>query len=206
MAASERLEKADPSSPKQSKAKADPVNVCRVKQGGYLVMDDPRVVLTTTLGSCVAVCARDPQTGWGGMNHFVLPRYDAPLNHLPDVALRYGSYSIERMFNEILSRGGRRERLEIKVFGGANLIAMSSNIGFRNADFVETYLVQEGFGITASHLRGHEARRIRYTPSTGRVQMNVIRRETVSIFADEERLAAKNAEVSSTAEIFRPSK
>lgn len=197
MSSPERLEKADPSS-----GGTESVNLRRVKQGGYLVTEDPQAVLTTTLGSCVAVCARDPQTGWGGMNHFVLPRYDAPANHLPDVALRYGSYSIERMFNEILSRGGCRERLEIKVFGGANLIAISSNIGFRNADFVEAYLLQEGFAIAAGHLRGHEARRIRYRPSTGRVQMNVIRRETISIFADEERLAAGKTEISSTAEIF----
>jgi chemotaxis protein CheD len=30
-------------------------------------------VLTTVLGSCVSVCMRDPDTGVGGMNHFLLP-------------------------------------------------------------------------------------------------------------------------------------
>ena len=32
----------------------------RVIQGEYRVSDDPDVVLTTILGSCVAACLRDP--------------------------------------------------------------------------------------------------------------------------------------------------
>lgn len=35
----------------------------------YLVVDDD-TALTTTLGSCVAACLRDPVLKIGGMNHF----------------------------------------------------------------------------------------------------------------------------------------
>ena len=38
----------------------------------YLVVDDD-TALTTTLGSCVAACIRDPVLKIGGMNHFLLP-------------------------------------------------------------------------------------------------------------------------------------
>ena len=44
-----------------------------VIQGEYKVLNDPNVVLTTILGSCVAACMRDPVIGVGGMNHFLLP-------------------------------------------------------------------------------------------------------------------------------------
>jgi chemotaxis protein CheD len=37
------------------------------------VSADPQVVMTTVLGSCIAACLRDPTTGIGGMNHFLLP-------------------------------------------------------------------------------------------------------------------------------------
>jgi hypothetical protein len=41
----------------------------------YVTGDD--VMITTALGSCVAACIRDPQTGVGGMNHFMLPEGDS---------------------------------------------------------------------------------------------------------------------------------
>jgi len=44
-----------------------------VVQGEHHISSDPDVMLTTILGSCVAVCMRDPKTGVGGMNHFLLP-------------------------------------------------------------------------------------------------------------------------------------
>ena len=44
-----------------------------VGQGEHHVTSDPNVVLSTILGSCVAMCLRDPYVGVGGMNHFLLP-------------------------------------------------------------------------------------------------------------------------------------
>lgn len=44
-----------------------------VGQGEHHVTSDPNVVLSTILGSCVAMCLRDPYAGVGGMNHFLLP-------------------------------------------------------------------------------------------------------------------------------------
>src|SRR3989338_3128499 len=44
-----------------------------VTQGESHVTTDPNVVMTTVLGSCIAACIRDPQSGVGGMNHFLLP-------------------------------------------------------------------------------------------------------------------------------------
>ena len=144
--------------------------VVRVLQGDFYVSSDPREILATILGSCIAVCMRDPIIGCGGMNHFVLPSTSQNLDNLPSAQLRYGSYSIERMTNAILSRGGLRDRLEIKVFGGANVLG-TSNIGHDNADFVEAYLRKEGFSIAAHHLRGSSPRRVRYNPTTGQAHM-----------------------------------
>ena len=44
-----------------------------VGQGEHFITSDPNVVLSTILGSCVAMCVRDPLAGVGGMNHFLLP-------------------------------------------------------------------------------------------------------------------------------------
>ena len=82
---------------------------------------------------------------------------------------RYGNVAMERLINDILARGALRHRLEIKVFGGGNVMKSSANIGHLNADFVESYLAAEDLAIAAHHLRGRLARRIHYFPRSGRV-------------------------------------
>ena len=59
-----------------------------IVQGEYHVTADPRVVLTTLLGSCVAACIRDPQAGVGGINHFLLPGQGSAVDRQIRVLLR----------------------------------------------------------------------------------------------------------------------
>jgi chemotaxis protein CheD len=180
------------------------VSVC---QGQFYVSSSPYEVLSTVLGSCIAVCMRDPVAGCGGMNHFLLPNQAERQNEYPSASLRYGSYSIERLTNALLSRGALRERLEIKVFGGANVLNRSGNYGHSNADFVEAYLAREGLKIVARSLRGNSARRIRYYPASGRAQVSEVQGDTPSaIAADESRLASRLqlSDAKSRVEIFDP--
>jgi chemotaxis protein CheD len=176
-------------------------------QGDFYVSARPDLFLTTVLGSCIAVCMRDPVAGCGGMNHFLLPDAENREEHYPSLALRYGSYSVERLTNAILSRGGRRERLEIKVFGGANVLGGTSDVGSRNVDFIEHYFAKERLSIRAADLRGNAPRKLRYFPTTGRAQVcdlgNGEAREAINSEAD---LRAKMAfaKLSGGVEIFQP--
>lgn len=132
----------------------------------YLVIDDD-TALTTTLGSCVAACIRDPFLGVGGMNHFLLPD-----GNIGDGApARYGSYAMELLINDLLKRGASRSRLEAKVFGGANVLKgfTSNPVGTRNAEFVRHYLQAEHIPVVAEDLCGIHPRKIWFFPATGRV-------------------------------------
>ncbi len=164
--------------------------VVRIFQGEYYVTDRSDEVLSTVLGSCVAVCMRNPETGFGGMNHFLLPSEAAP--DRDDFSLRYGTYSMERLINAILGRDGDRERLEVKVFGGANVLKGMVQIGSRNVEFVENYLEKEGLTISAHHLGGEIARRIRYHPKSDRVMMGRIKSDLKSIGRQEIKLLSKD--------------
>jgi chemotaxis protein CheD len=145
----------------------------KVFPGDHYVSDQPEEMLVTVLGSCVAACIRDPFTGVGGMNHFMLPEARGPGGGWDSVSdsMRYGNVAMERLINDILAHGGLRQRLEIKVFGGGNVLNGNANIGHRNADFVEDYLSAEKLPIAAHHLRGHLPRRVHYFPATGRVML-----------------------------------
>jgi len=140
----------------------------KVLPGRHYVSNRTGEVIVTVLGSCVAACIRDPAAGIGGMNHFMYPESDTGTWGGASAAERYGNYAMEVLVNEILKRGGRRERLEVKVFGGANVIRSSRRIGTDNAEFVKTYLAREGLPILSEDLGGTNARRINYFPVTGK--------------------------------------
>lgn len=141
-----------------------------VLPGAHLITDEADIAVTTLLGSCVAACIRDRELGLGGLNHFLLP--GGPADSAQKTA-RYGVHAMEVLVNEILKHGGRREQLEAKVFGGANVIDVSARetVGDRNARFVVDHLEREGIRILASDLGGERARRVYYFPVTGRVRV-----------------------------------
>lgn len=136
-------------------------------------------MIVTVLGSCIAACIRDKKLGIGGMNHFMLPEAN---EHSSEVwgtnpaaqESRYGNWAMEYLINEILKRGGRRENLEVKIFGGGQMIASMSDIGQRNILFVYNYLQNEGLKIESADVGDIYARKVLYFPDTGSVKMRRI--------------------------------
>ena len=133
------------------------IDAAKILPGEYFVTRRDMAVVTV-LGSCVAACLRDRISGWGGMNHFMLPGIDGggPVS----VSARYGVHAMEILVNRLLKFGAQRNKLEAKVFGG----------GQRCADqvitFIQAYgndaglarvaeLVERGL-LDRAHLGGHE--------------------------------------------------
>ncbi len=139
--------------------------------GEHYVTQSSDEMIVTVLGSCVSACIRDPRVGAGGMNHFMLPASSSGEWGQVPASLRYGNFAMERLINDIIKLGGRRSNLEIKVFGGANVLRNGGTIGHQNSEFIESYLKAERLPIAARHLYGGNPRRIHYFPSTGKVSM-----------------------------------
>ena len=57
--------------------------------------------------------------------------------------------------------------LEVKIFGGANVLSGLRGIGHQNADFIERYLKAEGIKVIASDLRGNLPRKVQFFPESG---------------------------------------
>ncbi len=98
------------------------------------ITDQLDEMLETVLGSCVAACIRDPLAGVAEINHFMLPSTDDPRSGDLSSMLRYGNHSMDMLIEGLLHRGGREERLEVKVFGGANVMS-GPMVGEANADW-----------------------------------------------------------------------
>ena len=137
-----------------------------ITQGEFAVGDQPETAIQTILGSCVAVCLRDPVLRLGGMNHILLP--DAGPGRIG--AASFGASDMERLMNALIKRGALRTRLEAKVFGGAAVVAGLSDIGARNTAFVRAFLAAEGIAILSENTGGDRPRQVRFWPESGRAQ------------------------------------
>ncbi|MGH6957983.1 MAG: chemotaxis protein CheD [Caulobacteraceae bacterium] len=170
-----------------------------VVQGEHHVTDSPDAVLATILGSCVAACMRDPMAGVGGMNHFLLPR--PAEGSLGADGVSHGVHAMELLVNALLARGARRERLEVKLFGGAKMIAGLTDIGALNADFAEDFVRREGLKNVGGSLRGEAGRRVQYWPLTGRARQAFLAKDALGVF-DQERRRPAPAPAGGSLELF----
>jgi chemotaxis protein CheD len=147
----------------------------RLLPGEYYVTRHSEMI-ATVLGSCVSACIRDSRLGYGGMNHFMLPldgsQGQSVWGTATSAATRYGNVAMERLINDILKLGGKRENLEIKLVGGGRVLAeMTTDIGARNIEFVRRYVAEEGFKVLGEDLGDVFPRRVVYFPQTGRIRV-----------------------------------
>lgn len=163
--------------------------VAKILPGEYYVSRGGEWIVTV-LGSCVSACIRDPLMKVGGMNHFMLPdpgpqeRWGA--THV-DRAHRYGSYAMEHMINDLLKLGARRNRLEVKLAGGGQVLDNMTDIGARNIAFVREYLESEGFSVAVEDLGGVYPRNVHYEVATGRMRVRKLTSRDRAAIASEER-------------------
>lgn len=151
------------------------IDAAKILPGEYFVTDTG-MLLVTVLGSCVAACIRDVDSGLGGMNHFMLP--DDGRRDTVGTSARYGTYAMEILINHLMKMGARRNRLEAKVFGGGAVLESlsSSNVGVRNAEFVLDYLKTEKIPVVAKDLLDSYPRKVYYFPTSGRVLVKKLHR------------------------------
>ncbi len=145
--------------------------------GEYYVTGE-RETIVTVLGSCVAACVRDPVSGIGGMNHFMLPSSQGNGTWESggvSSSTRYGSFAMEQLINDILKHGGSRKNLEVKLTGGGRILAQMTDIGRHNIEFIEQYVRTEGLRVLARDLGDVYPRKVYYTPLSGKMLVKRLR-------------------------------
>ncbi|MGI4791604.1 MAG: chemoreceptor glutamine deamidase CheD [Janthinobacterium lividum] len=141
----------------------------KIHIGGVCASAEPAVV-RTVLGSCIAVCLRDPRTGVGGMNHFMLPACSSG----DAVSARYGVHAMELLINDCMHAGADRNHLEAKVFGGGHVLRMretDGNVPQSNIKFALHFLEMENIPIVSRDLGGYAAREIYFFTDSGRTML-----------------------------------
>ena len=135
-----------------------------------LFAEKDRYMVDTILGSCVAVCLFDTAKAIGGINHYMLPLWNG--NGL--ASPKFGNIATEKLIEKMLKNGACTENLVAKVFGGANQMESSMNIGERNIEIAKEVLSLHGIKIIAENTGGTVGRKLRYNTGTGQVMMKFL--------------------------------
>lgn len=132
-------------------------------------------LVTTILGSCVAVCLYDPVLRIGGINHFMLPLWNGQGLASP----KYGNIAIEKLIEKMVSLGCDASRLQAKVFGGGEVIQSNIsqfNIGARNIRIAFDLLEEYKIPVVGQSVGGKFGRKILYNTETFEVKQKIIQK------------------------------
>jgi chemotaxis protein CheD len=147
--------------------------------GQYIITTVPTLI-STVLGSCVAVCLWDHGSRTGGMNHYLLPGTGED-----DVSnSNRGITATRLLIRSMLNRGVRRHDLEAKVFGGCNSLYRNNDVykvGERNIAIAFDILKEFEIPVTAQHIGGCYGRKIVFNSSTGKVRMRLLIKSALEI-------------------------
>ena len=142
-----------------------------------LVVSKEPCEVTTVLGSCVAVTMFNARSGLAAICHAMLPapgqgRCPGANSHDP---YKFVSCVVPAMADTFRRVGLNPAEIEVKMFGGANLINRHSGrictncVGPSNVRLASLLLEQENLRVCASNVGGCRGRKIVFNTLTGEV-------------------------------------
>ncbi len=140
------------------------------------------ILVAFGLGSCVGIGAYDPVKGIAGLLHAVLPE---PLNGSDLTSTKYVGNGINKLFDEMLKKGAVRDRLIIRMAGGANMLtspglSKTFDIGTRNIAVAQSVLETQKMKIVSQNVGGNIGRTFRVYVADGKMTIRMIgEKETV---------------------------
>lgn len=133
---------------------------------GFIFLATRTTVISTVLGSCVAVCLYDKKRKVGGMNHFQLPY----IGNGAQSTARYGNVATIALLRMIIQDGSEVRDLEAQVLGGAyNPKIALTNIGDENVGMARKILAGQRVQIASEDVGGERGRKVLFNTTTNEV-------------------------------------
>jgi len=126
---------------------------------GYVYMSKDSSLISTVVGSCVAVSLWDYKKESGGMAHFLYPM----IKDKSQAVVLYGNVAISCMIKLLIGEGSKLEHLTAQIFGGAiNPLGGCERIGVENVRIAQKLLTSKHIPITSEDTGGTMGRKIVY--------------------------------------------
>lgn len=146
------------------------VNIADMKISG----NHDELLVTYSLGSCVAVVLYEPNKKVGGMIHIMLPESNIEKDRVNMNPYKFVDTGVPALFKELFKLGCKRNDIIVKVLGGSNVMDKNKffNIGERNYVAVRKILWKNNIMIKKEDVGGHKSRTVRLDIETGRLKVN----------------------------------
>jgi chemotaxis protein CheD len=135
---------------------------------GYIYVPLTPTLISTVLGSCVAVCVWDRKREYGGMNHFLYPSTQNP----KEATAKFGNVATKTLIRLFLDEGSKRENLEAQIFGGANPPKAAPDfrkISRDNIAVARSILHKSRIPIISEDVGGERGRKLVFNSLTGEI-------------------------------------
>ncbi len=140
------------------------------------VSNNPDVTLVTySLGSCIGLAVYDPLAKVGGMLHYMLPESSVSPEKSKSNPAMFADTGIPLLFKNCYKLGAVKQRMVIKIAGGAQLMDESGffNIGKRNYAALRKMFWRNKVMIQAEEVGGMVNRTMRLNIGTGLLSLKV---------------------------------
>ena len=152
-----------------------------LKPGQTMFGDQNNQMIVATLGSGVLISVYDVDMHFGACGYVLLsdeilqsfPNFD---NADPEL-LKAAFKPIEGCIGAMKRKGAGKNRIRIRLNGGAQIKGNSDDKGTKIYVFVREYLTRKGLTIMNEDLGGHYVRRVHFFPTTGRSVRWMLRRD-----------------------------
>ena len=125
------------------------------------VSNDPvGVIMTHSLGSCIAVSLYAPATHIGGMLHYQLPQSKNDSQRAKEKPFMYADTGMNILVDKLVSMGANKKRMQIKIAGEAAMDTgpKGFDIGKRNHLAIRKFLWSKGMFIDSEDVGGSAPR------------------------------------------------
>ncbi len=152
---------------------------------GELFFTQHSTLITTILGSCVSLTMYyNVRTKIAGMCHILLPscsrkkQCSKPCTEM----FRYLNCTVRYMVKYFEQHNILRKEIEVKVFGGSDILALTDNgrgrksVGKQNIEMAKKTLHYEHINVKAVHVGGTFGRKIFFFTDTGEVLVKRIKK------------------------------
>ncbi|SEV93621.1 chemotaxis protein CheD [Halobacterium jilantaiense] len=151
----------------------------RVGVADWRVTDDDSLLVTSGLGSCVAVAVHDADAEVGGLLHAMLPEADGPVEN----PAKYVDSGLDEMLSAMMRLGASPGNLIAKLAGGSSMLDLSigDSVGARNVAAAERALADAGIDLLSSETGGDSGRSVSFSPTSGDVTIDRVDAEVLVI-------------------------
>jgi chemotaxis protein CheD len=127
---------------------------------GQLVFMTEPAAITTILGPCVSVCLFHNESRVAGVNHYLVPMKLADSPRCAEVANA-------QLLAKFTERGIEPAALKAKVFGGATMRFVKSDLAERNVSAAFEFLRDAGIAVAGSDVGGDRGRKLLFRTTDG---------------------------------------